>query len=111
MRKTEHEQLNELTDFLKLEIGITPSEMIGYVAIFKRDTLSTITVTPTNRSCPIESYTTIKSGTKVKIIRPCCSIDLKFKSLNDNIIFEILNPQIVIEKIQIDLRQFFEAVK
>ena len=26
MRKTEHEQLNELTDFLKLEIGITPPD-------------------------------------------------------------------------------------
>ena len=107
----EKEELQELEEFLKEKINIKSKELVGYVSTFKRDTEVTMQAT-TEHSLTINIKIVIKAGTEIRVLKPCCGIglNLKFVSMRDTVVIEIVNPQILTGRYDLYIKEFVDAI-
>ena len=103
------EELQALEDFLNEKLKIKSTELVGYVSTFKRDTEVSMQAI-TEHSLTINFKIIIKAGTEIRVLKPCCCTDNKFRSMRDTVIFEIVNPQILTVRLDLYIQQFVDAI-
>ena len=114
------EEEKDFEAFLQKELGLKSSELKGKFFVLKKHIGVKIIIKQTIQSetygpeqSRIDYICSIKNGTKIKILYPCCSKD--FYSVDNDAIIEILEPQIIFgedeSKIFVKISDLIEAIK
>lgn len=108
LKKLNAEKLKEIDDYLQKEINIGLEQVDGYCALLKEDLMAVIAVNPQNFAYTIWYPVKLMAGTEIQIIKFESILPLGY---GNDLLLEIVNPQIEVHRIHATLDEIIKAIK